>query len=74
MREGGADLTGWNLHEVTVTAISADGKTFVGWGYNSREFPEAFIAVIPEPSTLALAIAAGVLLVLWNRGGWVGSK
>ena len=48
----GLDLTGWTLLEAT--AISADGRTIVGRGISPNGY-EAWIAVIPEPASLALA-------------------
>ena len=54
----GLDLTGWQLHEAV--GVSADGNTIVGFGTNPGRSLEAFIAVIPEPST-ALLIALGLV-------------
>jgi probable HAF family extracellular repeat protein len=54
----GLDLTGWDLR--SAAGISADGLTIVGSGINPSGQPEAWIAVIPEPSTglqLALGLA-----------------
>ncbi len=54
----GSSLTGWTLSEAT--AISADGTTIVGQGYNPDGNTEAWMAsmdsaaVVPEPSSLAL--------------------
>ena len=47
----GLDLGGWDLWRAT--AISADGRTIVGWG-TSPNGVEAFQAVIPEPGSAAL--------------------
>jgi uncharacterized membrane protein len=49
----GLDLTGWRLAQAR--AISADGKTIAGLGFNARGFPEAWLATVPEPSTWLLA-------------------
>jgi hypothetical protein len=52
----GPQLAGWDLY--AATGISADGKVIVGWGTNPSGV-EAWIAIIPEPST-ALLLAAGL--------------
>ena len=55
----GLDLTGWELSKAT--GISADGRTIAGHGTNPDGNTEAWIAVIPEPSTallLGLGLAA----------------
>lgn len=49
----GCDLTGWTL--TSVSAISADGKTFVGSGTNPSGVTEAWIATV-EPSSWVAAI------------------
>jgi uncharacterized membrane protein len=50
------NLNGWLLD--TAYAISTDGKTIVGVGINPQGEREAFRAVIPEPATALLALAA----------------
>lgn len=50
----GLDLTGWQLF--TARAISADGLTIVGYGWNPNRRPEAYLARIPEPTTAALLL------------------
>ena len=50
------------------TAISADGRTLVGWGWNPAIEQEAWIAVIPEPATLALVALGGLVLLHRRRG------
>jgi len=57
----GLDLTGWALEYAT--AVSADGLVIVGNGRNPNGQTEAWIAIIPEPATLAL-FALGALLFL----------
>ncbi|MCR9095350.1 MAG: PEP-CTERM sorting domain-containing protein [bacterium] len=52
------DLEGWHLEEAT--AISDDGRTIVGNGRAPDGSSQAWIAVIPEPST-ALLMALGLL-------------
>lgn len=48
----GVDLTDWQLW--TAYGISADGTTIIGSARNPDGFTEAFVAVIPEPSTALL--------------------
>ncbi len=48
----GVDLTGWTL--VEAMAISDDGLTISGYGTNPAGREEAWIAVIPEPTTVVL--------------------
>lgn len=60
----GIDLAGWAL--VSATDISADGNTVVGWGLNPSGDTEAWIAVIPEPST-ALLLASGLAALAVRR-------
>ena len=70
--EYGFDLTGWRL---TGARISDDGTHFFGGGVNPSGNSEAWIATIPEPSTLILT-ALGLLSLAfygWRRrkSGWV---
>jgi len=53
----GEALDGWELG--TVTGISDDGLTFVGYGSNPVGATEGWIAHVPEPST-ALLLAFGL--------------
>ncbi len=53
----GLDLTGWTL--TYAEGISDNGLTVVGFGTNPSGDTEAWIAVIPEPST-ALLLATGL--------------
>lgn len=61
---GADNLDAWSLSEAR--GVSTDGLTIVGWGdHNGRM--EAFMATVPEPSTVVLAIlAAGTLLIFWH--------
>lgn len=61
----GLSLTGWTL--TSARAISADGFVITGWGLNPSGHIEAWIAVIPEPST-ALLVAVGLAGIAWTRG------
>jgi probable HAF family extracellular repeat protein len=57
-------LRGWRLG--MAYAISADGTAIVGSGSNPQGREEGFIAIIPEPSALAVA-SVGALLLLPRR-------
>jgi uncharacterized membrane protein len=57
---GVTNLDAWTLHEAR--GISHDGRTIVGWGtHNGRT--EAWVATIPEPSTIVLAVLAALVLI-----------
>jgi probable HAF family extracellular repeat protein len=60
----GIDLSGWTLREAR--GLSADGLNIVGQGIHNN-LNEAWVAHIPEPSTLAL-LALGALPVLRRCG------
>src|SRR5262249_13054388 len=45
----GVSTAGWTLY--AASGVSADGQTIAGWGRNPSGSTEAWIAVIPEPST-----------------------
>ena len=60
----GLDLTGWTL--ASATAITDDGETIVGYGTNPSGATEAWIATIPEPSTMTW-VAFGILGALSRR-------
>ena len=63
----GLDLTGWSL--LRATGISDDGRTIVGAGTNPAGRSEAWIAVIPEPSSILLLGAGLTALVSLRRRG-----
>jgi len=52
--EFGLDLTGWTL--TGARAVSYDGRTIVGSGFNPSGQVEAWIAVVPEPHTGVLVM------------------
>jgi probable HAF family extracellular repeat protein len=52
---GATGLDGWTLTEAR--GVSADGLTVVGTAIDPAGVQQAFVATIPEPSTLALATA-----------------
>ena len=61
----GLDLTGWTLTQAL--GVSADGLTIVGRGTNPSGNTEAWLAVVPEPSTFTLA---GLGLAAFGLFGW----
>ena len=62
--ELGLDSDGSDL--ISAEGISADGLTIVGFGTNPSGDIEAWIAVIPEPST-ALLLASGLAALAVGR-------
>lgn len=56
----GLDLTDWTLQ--SATAVSADGQTIVGFGNRG-----AWIAVIPEPSSMSLLVLGLASIGLRSR-------
>ena len=64
---GAGTVAGWQLSHVT--GVSADGRTFVGYGQEPGVGARAWIATIPEPSSLVLAglSAAGLIFVALRR-------
>lgn len=63
----GADVSGWTLREAL--AVSVDGRTIVGWGINPGGQAEAFRAVIPEPATWILIVAAVLSVSFSTQSG-----
>jgi probable HAF family extracellular repeat protein len=55
-------VTGWTLN--AAAAISADGRIIVGRGINPDGFDEAWIAIVPEPTSDCLALCASIVVVL----------
>jgi probable HAF family extracellular repeat protein len=69
---GANNLDGWRLD--VATGLASDGMTIVGYGTNPSGNTEAWVATIPEPSTLLLAaLAALVLLALYVRASLGGA-
>jgi len=62
----GLDLSGWTLGPAY--GVSADGLTIVGTGTNPIGNTEAWIAHIPEPTTLSL-LALTILIIGRRRRG-----
>ncbi len=63
----GLDLSGWLLS--SAFDVSADGRTIVGVGLNPTGDAEAWIAVIPEPSTFVLAGSGlfALAVCMWRK-------
>jgi len=62
-------LSGWTLTHAA--DVSTDGRFVVGQGINPQGNAEAWIARVPEPSTIPLAMIATALVV---ASGLVRSK
>lgn len=50
----GLNLNGWTLQEAS--GISADGRTIVGSGIDPHGKPEAWVAIIPSPGSMAFVV------------------
>jgi probable HAF family extracellular repeat protein len=61
----GLDLTGWTLG--IARDISDDGRTIVGYGTNPGGGTEAWMAHIPEPTTLGLFVLVGLAVLRHRR-------
>lgn len=49
-------MAAWNLTQVW--DISADGRTIVGYGSSPNTGSQGWVAVVPEPGTAGIALAA----------------
>jgi uncharacterized membrane protein len=65
LTEQGADVTGWSL--ANATAVSADGRTIVGYGINPDGWNEAWIAHVPELDGAVQALVAFAALLVRRR-------
>ena len=64
MEDVGVNMTGWTID--SIEDVSADGKTFVGSGtFNGTS--QAFVASVPEPSSLSLLLVGGAVLMAGRR-------
>lgn len=63
--DNGIDLAGWTLQ--FAGGVSADGRTIVGYGLNPHGQTEAWVAVVPESSTLLFASVGAIALVTMIR-------
>ena len=61
----GLDLGGWTLW--SPTDISSDGTIIVGYGTNPLGRSEGWVAVIPEPCSLALLAVGGFACLIRRR-------
>jgi len=61
----GLDLGGLTL--ARAEAVSGDGSTIVGYGYNPSGETEGWIAHIPEPTTLSLLTLGGLAILRRRR-------
>jgi probable HAF family extracellular repeat protein len=62
----GLDLSGWWLSYAR--GISDDGQSIVGWGINPNGDTEAWVATLPEPTTVSLLVFAGLALIRQRNG------
>ena len=60
----GVDVSGWSLEQAE--GISYDGSTIVGQGvFNGTR--QAFVAMIPEPSSFSLLLAGGLVALILRK-------
>ena len=65
---GASNLTGWTL--TAAQGISGNGNTIVGYGRNPAGQSEAWIATVPEPSSVVLALIALLTFASMARRRW----
>jgi probable HAF family extracellular repeat protein len=66
MARGVTSVTNWQLADAY--DISADGTRIVGAGINPDGNEEAWIAVVPEPASITLALVLLGMVWNWRRG------
>lgn len=59
----GPEMAGWDLEQAT--AVSADGRTIVGWGYNPAGQEEGWVANLRPPSLVEIPTASNAALTLF---------
>lgn len=60
----GPAIAGWNLEQAT--AVSADGLTVSGWGYNPAGDEEAWVAHLGQPSLIEIPTVSNAALALFG--------
>ncbi len=60
----GSEMAGWDLEQAI--AVSADGTTIVGWGYNPAGDQEAWVAHLGQQSLVEIPTASNATLVLFG--------
>ncbi len=60
----GPAMAGWSLEQAI--AVSADGLTVTGWGYNPAGDEEAWVAHLGQPSLVEIPTASNSALVLFG--------
>lgn len=59
-----SDMAGWDLE--LAKAVSADGLTVVGWGYNPSGGQEAWIANLGQPSLVEIPTVSRAALIVFG--------
>ena len=59
-----SDMAGWDLE--LAKAVSADGLTVVGWGYNASGGQEAWIANLGQPSLVEIPTVSRAALIVFG--------
>lgn len=60
----GSAMAGWSLEQAI--AVSADGLTVTGWGYNPAGDEEAWVAHLGQPSLVEIPTASNAALALFG--------
>ena len=60
----GSEMAGWNLEQAI--AVSADGLTVTGWGFNPAGDEEAWVAHLGQPSVVEIPTASNAALALFS--------
>jgi len=62
LEDAGIDLSNWDL--TRATGISGGGLRIVGWGVNPSGNDEGWVAILPEPTSTTLGLAAVLTLAV----------